>query len=233
MPPSIVVSPRSQSVARKLAASFPNVTVAPSNQDLLNACDTVVLALRLSHVDEALAALTFRDAQTVINLVSGLSLERLRIFVPAASTLCYAVPLPAAARQKSVTAIFPPNEVASTLFSRVGSVLQLTELEPYLAICALTGTLANYYKLASLSVNWLQTQGIANKAAHAYTAGLLAGAFDSVQEDFASVAREHATPGGLNAFLLEQMEQSMTYEIFRQTLDSLLRRLAGRHGLLG
>jgi hypothetical protein len=102
-----------------------------------------------------------------------------------------------------VTAIFPPNEIASTLFSRVGSVLQFTELEPYLAICTLTGTLGNYYKLASLSVNWLQVQGIANKAAQAYTAGLLAGAFNSVQEDFASVVREHATPGGLNAFLLE------------------------------
>jgi hypothetical protein len=70
-----------------------------------------------------------------------------------------------------VTAIFPPNEISSTLFSGVGSMLQFTELEPYLAICILTGTLGNYYKLASLSVKWLQAQGIANKAAQAYTPG--------------------------------------------------------------
>jgi hypothetical protein len=84
----------------------------------------------------------------------------------------HAIPLPAAARLKSVTAIFPPNEIASTLFSHVGSVGQFTVLEPCLPICTLTGTLRNYYKLASLSVNWLQAQGIANKAAQAYTAGL-------------------------------------------------------------
>ena len=66
-----------------------------------------------------------------------------------------------------MTAFFPPNEIAFTLFSRVGSVLQFTELEPHLAICTLTGTLGNYYKLASLSVNWLQAQGIANQAAQA------------------------------------------------------------------
>jgi pyrroline-5-carboxylate reductase len=232
-PPSIVVSSRSESVANNLAASFSNVTVAQSNQELVNACDVVVISLRLSHIDEILAALAFREGQTIINLVSGLSLERLRILIPAASTLCCAVPLPAAARQKSVTAIFPPNEVASAVLSRVGSVLQLTELEPYLAICALTGSLANYYKFASVSVDWLQAQGIGNEAAQAYTARLLDGAFDPAQEDFGDLISEHATPGGLNAFLLEQMEQNKTYEIFRQSLDGLLRRLVNGHGPTG
>ena len=97
-PPNIVVSPRSTSVANNLAASFSNVTVASSNQELLNASDVVVIALRLSHVEEAFAALAFPEGQTVINLVSGLRLDRLRMLIPTASTLCCAVPLPAAER---------------------------------------------------------------------------------------------------------------------------------------
>src|SRR5271154_4917298 len=44
-PPQIWVSPRSNRRARELAASYPNVHVASSNQEVLDRTDTVMLAV--------------------------------------------------------------------------------------------------------------------------------------------------------------------------------------------
>jgi len=42
----IRLSPRNSSIASKLASRFPHVSVASSNQDVLDSSDTIVLAVR-------------------------------------------------------------------------------------------------------------------------------------------------------------------------------------------
>jgi pyrroline-5-carboxylate reductase len=43
---SIRLSPRNLAIATELANRFPNVSIASSNQDVLEHCDTVVIAVR-------------------------------------------------------------------------------------------------------------------------------------------------------------------------------------------
>ena len=62
----IVLSPRGASVAADLARRFPGVTVAASNQSVVDQCDTVVLSIR-PQVAEVVRALRFRPGQQVLS----------------------------------------------------------------------------------------------------------------------------------------------------------------------
>lgn len=56
----ILVSPRNAEVAAALAARFPNVAVAASNQAVLDGSDVVMLAIRPQVTVEVLSSLEFR-----------------------------------------------------------------------------------------------------------------------------------------------------------------------------
>src|ERR1700722_19455940 len=72
---SIRVSPRNLQIATNLANRFRGVSIASSNQDLLDFSDTVVIAVRPPIARDVLSELRFRPDHRVISVVSALSLE--------------------------------------------------------------------------------------------------------------------------------------------------------------
>src|SRR5262249_54450121 len=76
-PRAILLSPRNAAVAAALADRFDNVSVAPSNQELVEECETIVIAVRPQIAQEVLAGLRFPSGANVISLVSGLPVRRL------------------------------------------------------------------------------------------------------------------------------------------------------------
>jgi predicted dinucleotide-binding enzyme len=71
---SIRLSPRNLEVAAHLANRFPNVSIASSNQDVLDHCDTVMIAVRPQVAGSVLSELRFRPGHCVISV-------RVRAFV--------------------------------------------------------------------------------------------------------------------------------------------------------
>ncbi len=69
--------PRNAEAAATLAGRFPQVSVAASNQQVVDDCETVVIAVRPQIAQDVLAELQFRSGQNVISLVSGLPVRRL------------------------------------------------------------------------------------------------------------------------------------------------------------
>src|SRR5438093_12583988 len=84
---SIRLSPRNLVTATELAKLFPSVSIASSNQDVLDHCDTVVVAVRPPVARSALAELRFRPDHCVISVVSALSLLNLSELVAPATRL--------------------------------------------------------------------------------------------------------------------------------------------------
>src|SRR5580692_1158766 len=68
----IWLSPRNAVIANGLAKRFPGISVASSNQEVLDRSDTVVIGVRPSVAQPVLAELGFRPDHQVISLVSGL-----------------------------------------------------------------------------------------------------------------------------------------------------------------
>lgn len=73
----MVLSPRNAVVAADLARRFPSVAIASSNQAVLDACETVVIAVRPQIAEEVLKELRFSADHSVVSVVSGFPVARL------------------------------------------------------------------------------------------------------------------------------------------------------------
>ena len=70
---SIRLSPRHHAIATRLADRFAAVSIASSNQEVLDSSDVIVIAVRPPVSSSVLAELRVRPEHGVISLVSGLS----------------------------------------------------------------------------------------------------------------------------------------------------------------
>ena len=113
---TILVSPRNAETAAALAAKFPSVTVAASNQAVLDGSDVVMLAVRPQVAAEVLSELKFRADHRVISLMAIVPLEQVRAMVVPAHTVTRAVPLPLVADCCGPTPIFPPDQGPAACF---------------------------------------------------------------------------------------------------------------------
>jgi len=106
---TIWLSPRNSAIANGLVNRFRGISVASCNQEVLDHCDTIVIAVRPSAARDVLAELRFRPDHQVISLVSALSLRSLSELAAPAVRIARAVPLPSTAKRLSPTAIYPPR----------------------------------------------------------------------------------------------------------------------------
>ena len=82
----IVLSPRNERRARLLASKFTEVQVAPTNQAVLDASETVIIAVRPQIAHSVLSELRFSPHHRVVSLIPAVTLDYLRaITAPACS----------------------------------------------------------------------------------------------------------------------------------------------------
>ena len=229
---AIVLSPRNAAVSAALANRFENVSVAASNQELIDQCDTIVIAVRPQIAQEVLAALRFPAGANVISLVSGLPVRRLAELAAPATRISRAAPLPSAARGMSPTAIYPRDPEVADLFGLLGSVIAVEEEERFDALCVVTATMASYFAFAGASAAWLERHGVDSQPARDYVAHLYMGLAQTTVEapgrSLAELAAAHATRGGTNEQVLGYLKQHGVFDRFDEALDAILLRVTGR-----
>jgi pyrroline-5-carboxylate reductase len=229
---AIVLSPRNADVASALANRFDNVSVAASNQEVVEECETIVIAVRPQIAQEVLAALRFPAGANAISLVSGLPVRRLAELIAPATRISRAVPLPSAARGLSPTAIYPRDPEVVDLFARLGAVIAVEEEERFDALCVITATMAAYFAFAGASAEWLARHGVDPQQARDYVARIYAGLAQTTIEapgrSFAELAADHATRGGTNEQVLGYLKQHGVFDRFDEALDAILRRVTGQ-----
>lgn len=228
----IVLSPRSAAVAADLANRFENVSVAASNQELVDECETIVIAVRPQVAQEVLAALRFPARANVISLVSGLPVRRLAELTAPATRISRAVPLPSAARGMSPTAIYPRDPEVVALFARLGAAIAVEEEDRFDALCVITATMATYFAFAGASAEWLSRHGVDPQQAREYVGqiymGLAQTTVETTGRSFAELAADHATRGGTNEQVLGYLKQHGVFDRFDEALDAILLRVTGR-----
>lgn len=226
---SILLSPRNASVAAELAGRFPNVSVASANQEVVDRCETVVVAVRPQVAAEVLSALRFPEGTDVISLVSGHSVRTIRKLVAPAVKVCRAVPLPSCAQRRSPTAIFPPDPAAFQLFSILGAAFEVDREEQFDAFCTATATMAAYFAFADTIASWLTRHGIPDGQAREYLArihsGLAYTALEHPERSFEALAADHATRGGINEQVVAHLRAHGSFEALSDALDAVMRRV--------
>ncbi len=225
----IRLSPRNAAVAAELAAQFPQVTVAASNQEMVDHSDAVVIAVRPQITATVLQELRFRPEQNIISLVSGHPVGKLAGLVAPATQITRAVPLPAAARRLSPTAIYPADPVTAELFAALGTVSEVATEHEFDVMCTATATMASYFAFSDCIAGWLANHGIPETTARDYVARLLNGLSDTTLQSpdrtFAELAADHATRGGTNEQVLRHLTDHGAFEAYAAALDAILVRV--------
>ena len=226
---SILLSPRNAALAADLAGRYPQVSVASSNQEVVDECDSIVVAVRPQIAEHVLSELHFPPDRNIVSLVSGFSVRRLASLVAPATRVARAVPLPSAARRRSPTAIYPRDRDAVDLFALLGAAFAVDSEREFDALCTATATMAAYFAFADGAASWLARNGILPDQARDYIARIYAGLSDTAMEhperSFQALAADHATRGGTNEQILTALTAHGVFEKFSEGLDGVMRRV--------
>jgi len=225
--PRVVLSPRGAEAASKLAERFRGVTVAASNQEVVDAADVVVLCLRQADAG-LLADLTWRPEQTVVSAIAGLTADGLARAVAPASNTARAVPMVMVAEHAWATPVRPPVPAAMALFEQTGGAVAVEDDEAFDAIYTGRGTVAPFFEYLAVIESFLTDHGVAAGDARRLLAGtfsqLLPPGAEHEEPDFEALVRSHAPPGGGNDQLATLLREAGVPDATRQALDEVYRR---------
>lgn len=228
---TVIVSPRNAAIAARLAADFPGVRIAGDNPEIVEACQTLVLAVRPQIAEEVIRPLQFRDGQRVISVIAATDRDRLLSWIGADVRLTQAIPLPFVARRAGVTAIYPPDALTAALFTAMGTTVECETRQEYDLLAAASAVMASYFGIMHRTNEWLADHGLAEQKGRAYVAPLFAelsrSAVAAVDTPFIDLSREYATKGGLNEQVFNDFETHGGTAALRTALDRVLARITG------
>ena len=226
--PAIVLSPRNAERAAELAARFPTVRVARSNQEVIDAAEVILLCIRPQDARAVLPGLKFSASQAIVSMMAGISIDALAGLVAPAQSIARAIPLPAVSARRGSTPIFPPTPAARALFDRLGRSIEIPTAVAFEATSASTATVAAHFEYLNAISRWLIAQGVSEPAARRQVAATFAGLAAQLHDqepDFATLARDHATRGGINEQFLGVLAQARVFDAVDVGLSRVLERL--------
>ena len=106
----ILVSPRNRSIAKKLSKRFKKVNISKNNQEIINKCDWIFLAITPAVGTIIIKDLKFRSNQTIISFISTITLAQLKKMIKVKAKIIRAIPLPPISLKKGPVPIYPPNK---------------------------------------------------------------------------------------------------------------------------
>ena len=103
----IILSSRSRTVAQKLKKKFRKISIAKNNQDILNSCNWVFLAITPTVGHRIIKDLKFKSNQTIISFISTMTLPQLKKAIKVKAKIVRAIPLPPISLKKGPVPIKP------------------------------------------------------------------------------------------------------------------------------
>lgn len=231
-PTEIVVSPRNAERAAMLAATYPIVRIAKDNQGVVDASDTVFLAVLPDVAVELISALKFRAGQQIISAVAIVTLADWAKIVAPATEIVRMVPLPPIAMHRGPIAMCPPNEKVAAVFGQMGALTQVETEAQMHALAAVTTMMGSYFGFMNHMTTWLERQDVKPELAHSYIVsmahGLAMTAIENPETDFAELIVEHSTPGGMNEQALRELTRAGWGDLTARALDLVQDRMNGK-----
>jgi pyrroline-5-carboxylate reductase len=224
----VLLSPRNAARAAGLAARFPTVRVARSNQEVLDGSRAIILALRPQSVEEALRPLRFGSGHTLLSLIP-VPIATLRPLVNPAQQLVRALVLPTCIERRQIVPHWPGRAEFLELLARLGPPVPVPEEHTLNALWASTAVISSFYAWLESVAGWASGQGVPPDIAADYTArmahGLVEAGLSGGPDRFALLAAEASTPGGLNEQVLATLRSGGTYASLAPALDAVLARI--------
>ena len=225
----ILLSPRNRNVARKLKRQFRKVSIAKNNQEIVNSCNWVFLAVTPPVGQKIIKNLKFRSSQTIVSFISTMTLPQLKKAIKVKAKIVRAIPLPPISLRKGPVPIFPPNKKVRNFFNKLGTTVEIGNEKLSKNFWSVSGMMAPFYELLNVISNWLVKHGVKRNDAQKYIASLfVALSEDAVvnsKKDLKHLVKDSQTPKGLNEQGIKELRKARFYISLEKTLNSIFKRL--------
>ena len=225
----ILISPRNRSIAQKLKRKFRKVSIAKNNQEIVNSCNWVFLAVTPKVGKKIIPSLKFRSNQKVISFIATINLTQLKKAIGRKVKIVRAIPLPPISLRKGPIPICPPDKQIKSFFNKLGTTIEIKNEKSSKNFWATSGMMAPFYELLKVLSDWLVKRGIKRNEAQKYITSL----FVALSEDSVINSKKHLkylvtesqTPGGLNQQAVKELKKSGFYKLLEKSLNGILKRL--------
>ena len=225
----ILISPRNRSIAQKLKRKFRKVSIAKNNQEIVNSCNWVFLAVTPQVGKKIIPSLKFRSNQKVISFIATINLAQLKKAIGKKVKIIRAIPLPPISLRKGPVPICPPDKQIKSFFNKLGTTVEIKNEKSSKNFWATSGMMAPFYELLKVLSDWLVKRGIKRTEAQKYITSLfLALSEDSVKnskKDLKYLVNDSQTSKGLNEQAVKQLRKAGFYRSLEKSLNSILKRL--------
>ena len=225
----IILSPRNKNISKKLKKQFRKVSIAKNNQEIVNSCNWIFLAVTPSVGQKIIKNLKFKSNQTIISFISTMTLPQLKKAVKVKTSIVRAIPLPPISLKKGPVPLFPPNKKVKNFFDKIGTTVEINNEKLSKNFWSTSGMMAPFYELLSTISNWLVKRGVKRDKAQKYVTSLfVALSEDAVvnsNKDLKYLVKESQTPKGLNEQGVKELRKAGFYKATNKTLSSILKRL--------
>ena len=225
----IILSPRSKSVSQTLKKKFKKISIAKNNQEILNSCNWIFLAITPSVGQKIIKNLKFRPNHTIISFISTMTLPQLKKAIKVKAEIVRAIPLPPISLKKGPVPIFPPNKKVKFFFDKLGTTVEIKNEKLSKNFWSTSGMMAPFYELLNTMSNWLVKRGVKREKAQKYITSLFVAlsedAVENSKKDLKHLVKESQTPRGLNEQGVKELRKAGFYRSTEKTLNSILKRL--------
>ena len=210
---------------KKLKQSF-GIQIADSAEDLIAACDAVLLGLKPQHAQEALSGVSacLTQDKTLISIVTGLSIGRMKA-LSSGCKIVRVMPNTPALCGKGVFVIAENSDEqmgawVRDLLTKLGTVLQLPE-ELFPAATAITGSGPAYvFMFLEGMTKAAVGMGIPEESAKIMACQTLAGASvlaENSEETLLKLRQNVCSPGGTTIEGVKVMEEAQAVDMIQKT----------------
>ena len=224
----ILVSPRNRNIAQKLKKRFRKVNIAKTNQEIVDKCNWVFLAVTPKVGEKILPKLNFRANQKIISFISTINLVQLKKIVKKRAKIVRAIPLPPIALCKGPVPIYPPNSKVKKFFDKLGSTVEINNEKLSLNFWTTSAMMAPFYEILYSLSNWLIKRGIKKENAQKYISSLFLALSEDAfnhNKNLKRLVRESQTPGGLNEQAVKDLRKAGFYKLLEKTSNRIIKRL--------
>ena len=225
----ILISRRNKNISKKLKKRFRKVYIAKTNQEIVDKCNWIFLAVTPKVGKKILPKLKFRSNQKVVSFIATINLAQLKNILGRKIKIVRAIPLPPISFKKGPVPICPPDKQVKSFFDKIGTTVEIKNERLSKNFWATSAMMAPFYEILKVLSDWLVNRGIKrNKAQRYITSLFVALSVDSVNNSvkhLKHLVADSQTPGGLNEQAVKGLRRAKFYKSLEKSLNTVLKRL--------
>ena len=226
---SILISRRNRNISKKLKKRFRKVNIAKTNQEIVNKCNWIFLAVTPEVGKKIIPRLRFKPNQKIISFISTINLNQLKKYIGKKNKIVRAIPLPPISLKKGPVPIFPKDKQVKNFFNKIGTTIEIKNEKLSKNFWATSALMAPFYEVLKVTSQWLVKRGVNKNESQKYITSLFSAlALDSVNnsvKDLKYLVKESQTPGGLNEQTVNELRKVKFYKKLEKSLNNILKRL--------